>query len=223
MNIVKEIEQLQVMAMDGISDIDFAQELNMLLSKFYEQKEKAKKAWIMTYTGKHLHAFDPKFDQICIVDIAHALSKNNRFTGHCFYNYTVGQHSLYVYKVLRDLGCDKTTLLMGLLHDASEAYIQDIAKPFKEFLFDYQELEELLQDMIYMKYLGFIPTKEQYAIVKYADEILLFNEIKQLMPKDNDWNIPDDIDIKVEINKKMAQEDIFQAFVEYARQLGVND
>jgi uncharacterized protein len=196
-NVREELGQLLLDARHDRNNMAYA--IENLVVRLDQQNELAKQAWVKTFTGKRLYAFDPKPEQICLEDIAHALSKNNRFTGHCPINYTVGLHSLHVYEVLRRLGESPETCLMGLIHDGSEAYLQDIAKPFKQFLPDYQEVEELLQNMIYLKYLGYVPTSEQYSVVKMVDEILLVNEIEQLMPEDDDWFIPDVPRIHVDV------------------------
>jgi hypothetical protein len=194
-----------------------------LLDQMDDMREQAKQAWIKTFTGKRLHAFNPRPEEIHLMDIAHALSKNNRFTGHSMANYTVGQHSLHVYDVLRRMGESPETCLMGLLHDGSEAYLQDIAKPFKNFLPDYQEVEEGLQNAIFQKYLGFVPTQEQYSVVKLVDEILLVNEIEQLMPSDSDWYIPDVPRIHVDVAQQYSQHYIRSQFLIIASELGATD
>lgn len=82
--------------------------------------------WIQTYTGRHFYPLYPLPEDICIEDIAHSLSNKCRFTGHCLSYYSVAQHSVLVSRNVPDE--DK---LWGLLHDASEAYLADLAKPIK--------------------------------------------------------------------------------------------
>lgn len=38
--------------------------------------------WIQTYTNKQFWPLDPRPEDVCIEDIAHALSLQCRFTGH---------------------------------------------------------------------------------------------------------------------------------------------
>ncbi len=85
--------------------------------------------WIATYTGKQFWPLDPRPEEVCIEDIAHALSNICRFTGHCRHFYSVAQHSLFVSRHLPD-----ELKLAGLLHDAAEAYLADIARPVKPFI-----------------------------------------------------------------------------------------
>lgn len=83
-------------------------------------------AHIRTFTGKTFFPLNPKSDDIDIVDIAHSLSNMCRFVGHCTEFYSVAQHSVLVsYQVPVEHA------LWGLLHDASEAYISDVATPIK--------------------------------------------------------------------------------------------
>jgi hypothetical protein len=64
---------------------------------------------------------------ICIEDIAHSLALTNRYNGMTRYPYSVAEHCV------RMALCDDLPghPLAKLLHDAAEAYIGDIVKPFK--------------------------------------------------------------------------------------------
>lgn len=131
--------------------------------------------WIETYTGSLFYPLDPRDDEIDIRDIAHSLSLQCRFNGHCSEFYSVAQHSLLVVKHLesQDLtlsttGKDKkkqrffsanvkcsdidVLLLRALLHDAAEAYICDVPRPLKIMLSAVQEADKLNTHAIYKKY-----------------------------------------------------------------------
>jgi hypothetical protein len=82
--------------------------------------------WIRTYTGRKTNPVHLKVSDIDIVDIAHALSNLCRFTGHVKFHYSVALHSLTVSRL-----CSPKNKLWGLLHDATEAYINDIPSPLK--------------------------------------------------------------------------------------------
>jgi 5'-deoxynucleotidase YfbR-like HD superfamily hydrolase len=138
-------------------------------------------AWIQTYTGKKMFPLAPRPEDVCIEDIAHALAMQCRFTGHCNFHYSVAQHSVYV-----SLNCPKDAL-HGLLHDASEAYICDLASPLKRSgrFEDYKVIEKNLQDVIYSKF-G-LTTKEP-ATVKAVDIRMLVTEARDLMsPQHPEW------------------------------------
>lgn len=131
--------------------------------------------WIQTYSGVVLYPLDPRPEEILIEDIAHALSNTPRFTGHTKQFYSVAQHSVLVsYRVPDEMA------LRGLLHDASEAYINDIARPTKRmpFMHEYREIEKNLQAAIYKKFGIFGPDPEE---LHDADAGVLGDEALVLM------------------------------------------
>ena len=130
--------------------------------------------WISTYTHKKAHPLNLSLDEICISDIAHALSQVCRFTGHCSRFYSVGQHSIYV-----ALLCSPKNKLWGLLHDASEAYIADIASPVKHAteMQAYRDIEEDIMLQIAERY--HLPWPEP-AEVKRIDAEMVNFEAHQL-------------------------------------------
>ena len=96
-----------------------------------------KSDWMQTYTGKKYWPADPSPAEVDIVDIAHALSMLCRYTGHVDRFYSVAEHAWHVsYLVSRQ------NALAGLLHDATEAYTNDISRPLKQSLPDYKEIEQ---------------------------------------------------------------------------------
>lgn len=141
-------------------------------------------SWICTYTGKRFDPFDPKEDQIVIEDIAHALSNICRYTGHCRTFYSVAEHSVNASDYVPEKWSKQ-----ALLHDASEAYLMDIARPIKQHpaMAQYRETEQLVQRAILRK---FKEPEELDASVHEADNRLLISEAKLLLPNVNDWNWP---------------------------------
>jgi hypothetical protein len=81
---------------------------------------------ILTHTGRMVDPFNLRHEDIDIEDIAHALSHICRFTGHCSSHYSVAEHSVMVSELV-----PPEHALAGLMHDAVEAYIGDIATPIK--------------------------------------------------------------------------------------------
>lgn len=142
------------------------------------------KSWIQTFTKKKFFPLDPIITSIEIEDIAHALSMQCRFGGHCKHFYSVAQHSVYVSMVVKP-----ELALQALLHDASEAYLVDIPKPLKvtDAFEKYREFEANLSKMIFRK---FKCDEEEHADVKVADYRMLATESKDLMyPNHPDWKI----------------------------------
>lgn len=139
-------------------------------------------AWIQTHSGRRFNPTNPYVDAIVIQDIAHALSMQCRFSGHCKKFYSVAQHSVLVSYI-----CDSKDALWGLLHDASEAYLVDVPRPLKRSgKFEaYIEFEAKMQEAICRRF-G-LPLQEPPS-VKKADAVLLTTEARDLMsPLHPDW------------------------------------
>lgn len=134
---------------------------------------------IATYTGNIIYPLNPDPADIYIEDIAHALSNQCRFTGHTRYFYSVAQHSMLVSEIVPD-----KYRMWGLLHDASEAYLSDMARPIKkmpEFGEFYLAAEDKLMAAVIERF-GLENILPMPRSVKEADDILLGNEILNLMP-----------------------------------------
>ena len=136
---------------------------------------------MQTYTGKlvDLSNFGP--DDVRLPDISHALSLLNRFTGHSKAPYSVAQHSVLVSRLTHE-----DNALWGLLHDASEAYLGDVATPLKNMLPGYRDLEERVQRTIARVF--HLPWPMP-ADVKTADLRALMGEKRDLVPGSHDWGI----------------------------------
>lgn len=96
----------------------------------------------------------------------------------------MAQHSVYVARLaLAQTKCPKTAL-MGLLHDASEAYLSDIARPVKQTkpFEPYRALETRLQYHIYRGcFVRLDPEAAQ--VVTEIDQKIVTNEAMWLMPR----------------------------------------
>lgn len=145
---------------------------------------KAQQYWIQTFSGKRFDLVKPKPESITIRDIAHSLSNICRFNGHCEF-YSVAQHSVMVSQV-----CDPQDAFWGLMHDATEAYYNDLSSPLKNtpHLKMYKELEHTLEHIIFNKFnlLGERPNS-----IKRADLQMLSTEAVSLIsPLHPDWDLP---------------------------------
>lgn len=136
------------------------------------------KPFITTYTGRRFYPFNPRAEDVCLEDIAHALSMQCRFSGHVRAFYSVAEHSVFVskYSPLEDR-------LIGLLHDASEAYLQDMASPIKHSgrITGYLEAEERISKAIAAAF-G-LPTIRKTAAVQAAEELVYSAEVWAFMNK----------------------------------------
>ncbi|MCC6580760.1 MAG: phosphohydrolase [Phycisphaeraceae bacterium] len=132
--------------------------------------------WIQTYTGRQFFPLNPRAGDIDIADIAHALSLQCRFNGHCRCFYSVAEHSVRVSQV-----APAKHALWGLLHDAAEAYLTDLPRPVKSQLPWFSEQEDKLLDVL-MRHFGLtMPPEGMPTEVKMADDTLLATEARDLM------------------------------------------
>jgi len=140
---------------------------------------------IETYTGVMFNFLDPKQEDIKIEDIAHSLSLQCRFTGHCKQFYSVAEHSIAIADHLAKKYRDRKLTLAGLLHDASEAYLSDLASPLKQQLDHYDIIEMNLQAHLEVKF----DIDLRDLRIKEADIVMLSQEASQLLPSKGDsWD-----------------------------------
>lgn len=104
---------------------------------------------IYTFSGTKFALGTDSVADVNFIDIAHALAHQCRFTGHLRDFYSVAQHSCYVAHLMALRGHSKHTLQVALMHDASEAYLSDIARPFKGSVGGYKEIEEKIQTLCF--------------------------------------------------------------------------
>lgn len=143
--------------------------------------------WIYTHSGKHFNFLKPDTGAICIEDIACALSNLCRFTGQLDEFYSVAQHAVHCsYLVPAEFAFE------ALMHDAAEAYCNDISAPLKKLLPDYRDIEGAIDQAVRQK---FSLPKEQSSIVKHADLVMLATERRDFdMDDGTTWQMLDGID-----------------------------
>ena len=135
-------------------------------------------SWVLTNRGLGFDFARPDPAQIDIWDIALALSRLCRFNGQTRVAYSVAQHSVLVSDIVPG---DFT--LEALLHDASEAYLQDLAAPLKSMLPDYRAMEMSISAMINARF-GVRKSGRMSYCVWRADLTALATEMRDLMPGD---------------------------------------
>lgn len=133
---------------------------------------------ILTASGNYFNFINTTGNAVLVTDIAHALSHVCRFAGHTKEFYSVAQHSVLASHIVPE-----EDALAALFHDAAEAYIGDVARPLKQLLPDYKEIEARIERDIFAK-LG-LPDVLPPS-VKQADLILLATEQRDLMPPHSD-------------------------------------
>ena len=141
--------------------------------------------WIETFTGHKFEPLNPRAEALCLVDIAHALSMKARFTGHCLEFYSVAQHSIAVSNY-----CENPHL--GLMHDAAEAYLPDIARPLKPYYPFHISSERAIMRVI-LQWCGLIHAGGNFmewnlpADIKTADLRMLATERRDVMQSSYAW------------------------------------
>jgi len=163
--------------------------------------------YIRTYTGKKWIYEWPLAEDVEILDIAHSLSQICRFTGHTRSFYCVSQHSCLV----SDL-CENR--LWGLLHDASECYVTDLARSLKYSpgLEGYKKYEKMTMDVI-CEHFGL--DKQEPAEVKLADQRALATEGRDLFDCEETWGDKEPLDYQiVPWTSEIAETEFLKRFYE---------
>lgn len=138
---------------------------------------------MQTHSGRIFFPLDPRHDEVDIGDIAHALACIPRFNGHSSEPYSVALHSVHVARIVSRKRPELA--LAALLHDATEAYLGDIVRPLKLGMsidgVPIQQIEARLEVVI-LEALGVpVPSAEDRAIIREADNIALATEARDLM------------------------------------------
>lgn len=135
--------------------------------------------WIQTFSGKKFHVFNPRAEDVCIEDIAHALSLLARYNGHTREFYSVAQHS-----VLVSMNVSVEHKFWGLMHDAAEAYIGDLVRPMKQhpsLQSVWRQIENAVTTVICHRF--DMDTREPPE-VKAMDRVLCVTEKRDVLPQD---------------------------------------
>lgn len=153
-----------------------------------------------TFTGKQFDPMKIKAEDICIEDIAHALSLLCRGGGHLIHFYSVAQHSINCANEAKARGYSDKVVLSCLLHDATECYISDVIRPVKQHLSNYNEIEKMIMDVIWKKY-GLDALKEEEKLVwRQIDNDILGHELKNMMVGERDRSV-----VKLEANLDFSE------------------
>lgn len=132
--------------------------------------------YIMTAPGRKFYLLDMSENVFDIEEIADALSKLCRFTGHTDRFYSVAEHSVRVAAFL-----PVEYQLEGLLHDAPEAYLGDVASPLRAVLPGYNAIYSRVETWMASCVEGLRADRRIAAdfgrpIIKAADRALLERE-----------------------------------------------
>lgn len=149
-------------------------------------------AWIETFIGKKFYPLNPDPRSIDIRDIAHSLALKTRYNGQCQNFYSIAQHSVYVAKLIMENWESPVLRLQALLHDAAEAYLQDIPRPLKHTpqMQFYRDAENNLQQIIFQR---FNLDPELDPTIKEADYEMFARESStpKIMIRRFHWSVPE--------------------------------
>ena len=154
--------------------------MSHLPKPYNDNEQSARKGdWLQTYSGRQFWPLDPRAEEVFIEDIAHALSMQCRYAGHCLRFYSVAEHS-----VLLARHVSPENRLWALLHDASEAYLVDVPRPVKPFLPGYKQAENAVMAAICDR---FGLPHAMPAKVKTADRAIIVDERSNMASCVAEW------------------------------------
>ncbi len=145
--------------------------------------------WTITVTGKQVF-YDAENTEanINIFDIGHALSLIRRWGGMSLQPYTVAEHSIFVANYLELQGYSPEVCLLGLTHDATEAYIGDLVTPIKRNMKEFRDLElKMAKDITKVLKLPYPGLQDLPDVVHKADGIAMATEFRDLMYANDYW------------------------------------
>lgn len=122
-------------------------------------------ATMLTVSGRWMDLVHPDPSMILAEDIAHHLSLLCRFTGAVRDFYSVAEHSVLVSYMV-----PTRFAFQALMHDASEAYLNDIIRPVKRMpgMDTYRALEARMEEAISKRFGLPYPLAPE---VKHADDL----------------------------------------------------
>ncbi len=165
---------------------------------------------IMVHGGNYVEPLNMSAAHIDIEWVAHSLANLGRYTGHThmptwgglarriwrrFYNptalYSVAQHCVLGSMWLEEQGYGPEYCLGFLLHDATEAVVNDLARPVKHLLPSYIEAEKHAAPL-FARSLGVRYDVMDAPEVHWMDRVMCATEQRDLMrdPKWPGWPAP---------------------------------
>lgn len=188
-------------------------------------------ASITTASGERFFVFDPQPDDIDMEVVAHALGLLCRYNGHCDRFYSVAEHSVMVSRILYQYYGDARLALIGLLHDAAEAYTGDLVRPIKIAMADagvdiLARADEAITECVFGAH-GLLPLRStDLERVKWADNVALATEKRDLHPNVTDvWEgLPEPSPLScIGLNPRQATEQFRNEYVELRTNVQVNN
>lgn len=152
--------------------------------------------WVQTWTGRKIYPAADEPGELVMEDIAHHLSLINRYNGATIRGYSVAEHCCLLEKWAQIYFPSELVFRLNLLlHDAAEAYLQDITGPLRPTFPWQKRAEKKLLPKIHAA-LG-VPFMKDRALIKLADMRILLNERAALCPNHgaHSWEV-DELDLE---------------------------
>ncbi|MFE8701188.1 hypothetical protein ACFYKX_11335 [Cytobacillus sp. FJAT-54145] len=158
--------------------------------------------YMATVSGKQIYPLNARPEEVDVQDMIHATSLLCRYGGHTKFFYSVAHHSLLVARYLKEKGASALVQFYGLWHDGTEAYFVDLPRPVKRHMKKYRTHENNLHPIIWEALGVRPPTKEEWALVKEADNAVLYYEAKFVQPKAVWWR-EEHVDLGYKIQEEL--------------------
>jgi len=143
-------------------------------------------SYIETYTGKAFFPLEPTVKDISIIDIAHHLANQCRYSGATAWHYSTAQHCCLLADYVEANNGSPLDCYQMLMHDAPEAYLVDIPRPVKQFMPEYRKWDKAINSVI-REWLGI----SHVPVPPWQDDLdsrVIVDERAQVMSDSgNDW------------------------------------
>jgi hypothetical protein len=143
-------------------------------------------SYVETYTGRAFFPLEPQVKDVSIIDIAHHLSNQCRYSGAPSSFYSTAQHCCLLADFVQKRWGTPLDCLQILMHDAAEAYLVDMPRPVKQFMPQFRDWDHAIQ-MCVRSWLGL----DGVPIPTWQDELdsrIIVDERAQVMSDSgNDW------------------------------------
>lgn len=153
-------------------------------------------SWSQAFSGQRYWSLDPRADEIHLMDICVGLANAARYRGQTSFFYPVITHCTLVSRSVEKLALDrgwsigaaKNAALEGLFHDASEAYLGDVARPLKRMpaMKAFCKIEALWEEEVCKRF-DISSNSQSRALVKEVDNRIVLDEIHALMEDPDMW------------------------------------
>ena len=143
-------------------------------------------SYIETYTGRAFFPLEPSGNDVSVIDIAHHLSQQCRYSGATQWFYSTAQHCCLLADYVQSKGGSPLDCYQMLMHDAPEAYLVDMPRPVKQFMPQFRVWDKAINNVI-REWLGL----GDLPIPPWQDDLdsrIIVDERAQVMSDSgNDW------------------------------------